>query len=76
MQQNAVVRVEGKKGISNSSYTQYNVQPIDKSIFDVPKANCQDSSCTMPEIGPCRQFGVDPSCDMADYDATGDDFFF
>ena len=76
VQQNSMVRFEGKKGITNSSYANYDVSPIDESIFDVPSANCQDSSCTPPEIGVCRQFGVDPSCDMDDYDATGDNFLF
>ena len=76
VQQNSMVRVEGKKGLTNSSYTNYDTSPIDESIFDVPKANCQDSSCTMPEIGVCKQFGVDMECDMNDYDPTGDDFLF
>lgn len=76
VQHNSVVHVEGKKGTTNSSYTNYDVTPIDESVFDVPSANCQDSSCTPTEIGVCKQFGVDPMCDMGDYDATGDNFFF
>lgn len=76
VQHNSIVHVEGKKGISNSSYANFDVSPIDESVFAVPSANCQDSSCSVPEIGVCKQFGVDPMCDMNTYDSTGDFIFF
>jgi hypothetical protein len=58
---------------TNLTYTTFDYSPIDISVFDVPKADCQE--CQPFEIGTCKEFGKDPECDMATYNAVGDDAY-
>jgi hypothetical protein len=74
VQQNSQFRLKLKDAIANITYKNYDPSPIDISIFDVPKADCQE--CQPFEIGTCKEFGKDPECDSSKYDATGDDFYF
>ena len=47
--------------ISNTSYDNVNVGPIDESNFAHPTVNP-----SMPDLGRCKQFGVDPHCHSGD----------
>ena len=66
-------RVKLQNAVTNLTFASYDTSPIDESVFDVPKPDCQD--CEPFEIGTCKQFGKDPECDMQSYDSTGDDAF-
>ena len=66
-------RVKLQNVVTNLTFTSYDSSPIDETVFDVPKADCQE--CEPFEIGTCKEFGKDPECDMQDYDATGDDAY-
>ena len=71
VQQNSQFRIKLKDAFSNLTYSGWDDSLIPESpTFDVPKCECSD--CTPQEMGTCKQFGVDPECDMANYDATGD----
>lgn len=47
--------------ISNTTYDNVNVGPIDESNFAHPTVNP-----SMPDLGRCKQFGVDPQCHSGD----------
>lgn len=64
------VRIKLQTAQSNLTYHTFDPSPIDVSVFDVPKADCQE--CEPFEIGTCKEFGKDPECDMASYNAVGD----
>jgi hypothetical protein len=74
VQQNSQFRYKLKDAIGNVTYKNYDPSLIDVSIFAVPTSECED--CKPQEYGDCKQFGKDPDCDMANYDRTGDEFYF
>jgi len=47
--------------VSNTTYDNVVVGPIDESNFDHPTVNP-----SMPDLGKCKQFGVDPECHAGD----------